>query len=118
MTCYSWMKLESVDFSCRHMFAVMKYANMKEILGGIIFRRWTIEAQQQIQLNEDNFAYEEQDDIYDASQQYQICWRKLREDFDHEYVDRASEHLMRTMPNSCVKGETAKVVINTYVYIA
>jgi len=36
------IKLESVGFAYRHMFAVMKYANMKEISSGCILRRWTI----------------------------------------------------------------------------
>jgi len=53
------MKLESVGFPCRHMFAVMKYANMKEIPSGCILRRWTIWAKKQIVLNEDNIAHEE-----------------------------------------------------------
>ena len=49
------------------MSAVIKYANMKEILSGIILRRWIIEDQQQIWFNKDNFAHEEQDHIYYGS---------------------------------------------------
>jgi len=32
----SCMKLKSVRIPCHHMFAVMKYANMKQILNGYI----------------------------------------------------------------------------------
>ena len=59
------MKLKSVLFPCRHMFTVMKYANMKDIPSGCILHQWTIKAQEHIQLNEDFFAYEEDDDLCD-----------------------------------------------------
>ena len=65
MHCY-YMKLESIDFSCHHMFAVMKYANMKEIPSGCILRWWTIGAKKQIELNEDSIAHEE-DNLFDKS---------------------------------------------------
>ena len=42
----------------------MKYANMKEIPSCCILRRWTIRAKEQIALNEDNIAHEE-DNLFD-----------------------------------------------------
>jgi len=57
------MKLKSVVFPCRHMFTVMEYGNMKDILSGCILHRWTIGAQEHIQLNEDFFAPEDNDDF-------------------------------------------------------
>ncbi|KAL4383302.1 hypothetical protein GQ457_15G015820 [Hibiscus cannabinus] len=40
------MKLESVGFPCRHMFAVLKYEKVKEIPRGCIMKRWTINAKE------------------------------------------------------------------------
>lgn len=35
------LKLESIGYPCRHMFAVMKYKGMKEIPPGCIVQRWS-----------------------------------------------------------------------------
>ncbi|KAL4303519.1 hypothetical protein GQ457_10G011920 [Hibiscus cannabinus] len=40
------MKLESVGFPCRHLFAVLKYEKAKEIPRGCIMKRWTIYAKE------------------------------------------------------------------------
>ena len=47
------------------MFTVMKYTNMKETLGGCILCRWTIEAHEHIQLNQDTFAPKEDDYLFE-----------------------------------------------------
>ena len=65
MMCCCCVNLELVPY--RHMFTVMKYINVKEIPSGVILQRWTIDAQQQIWLNEDDFANEEQDEVCDGS---------------------------------------------------
>jgi len=65
MYCYC-MKLESMSFPCEPMFAAMKYTNMKKIPSGCILRQWTIGAKEQIELNEDNIAHEE-DDVGDGN---------------------------------------------------
>ncbi|KAJ8435026.1 hypothetical protein Cgig2_027235 [Carnegiea gigantea] len=56
----SCMKLESAGLPCRHMFAVMKYANMKHISSGCILRQWTVGAMEHITLNEDAFMQQEE----------------------------------------------------------
>ena len=56
MMYYSCMKLESAGIPYRHMFAVMKYANMKQIPNGCILRRWTIGAMENVMLNKDTIA--------------------------------------------------------------
>jgi len=56
------MKLESTGILHRHMFAVMKYANMKQIPNGCILRRWTIGAMEKVMLNEDTIV-EQKDDV-------------------------------------------------------
>ena len=66
------MKLESVGFHACHMFAIMKYANMKKISSGCILRRWTIWAKEQIELNEHNIAHEEDSALFDEK-------RKIRD---------------------------------------
>ncbi|KAJ8435792.1 hypothetical protein Cgig2_030658 [Carnegiea gigantea] len=70
------MKLESVGFPFRHMFVVIKYANMKKIPSDYILRRWTIGAKEQIEPNEDNITHEEDDVEYENRRirdpQYQI----------------------------------------------
>ncbi|KAL4363690.1 hypothetical protein GQ457_04G017920 [Hibiscus cannabinus] len=48
------MKLESVGFPCRHMFAVLKYEKAKEIPQGCIFKRWTIHAKRDAGLEKKN----------------------------------------------------------------
>jgi len=48
------------------MFAVMKYANMKEIPSGCILRWWTIWAKEQIALNKDHIAHEEDNELFDG----------------------------------------------------
>ena len=60
------MKLKLIDFLCRQIFAIMKYANMKEIPSGCSLRWWTIGAKKQIELNEDSIAHEE-DNLFDKS---------------------------------------------------
>ena len=57
------MKLESVGFSYRYMFTVMKYVNMKQIPSGCILRRWTVGAMEHITLNEDVLMQQQEDVI-------------------------------------------------------
>jgi len=56
------MKLESAGIPYRHMFAVMKYANMKQIPKGYILRRWTIGVIENVMLNEDTII-EQKDNV-------------------------------------------------------
>jgi len=60
------MKLESVGFPCRHIFAVMKYANMKGISSSCILWRWPVCAKEQIALNEDSTTHEEDSGLFDG----------------------------------------------------
>jgi len=46
------MKLESVSYLCRHMFAIMKHAKMIEMPSGCILERWAIHAKKDTNLNE------------------------------------------------------------------
>ncbi|KAL4278814.1 hypothetical protein GQ457_03G033600 [Hibiscus cannabinus] len=48
------MKLESVGFPCRHMFAVLKYEKAKEIPQGCILKRWTIHAKNTVELKKND----------------------------------------------------------------
>ncbi|KAL4319929.1 hypothetical protein GQ457_18G013090 [Hibiscus cannabinus] len=48
------MKLESVGFPCRHMFAVLKYEKAKEIPQGCILKRWTINAKNTVELKKND----------------------------------------------------------------
>ena len=78
MMYYCYMKLKSVVFPCRHMFTVMEYANMKGIPSGCILHWWTIEAQEHIQINEDFFAHEENDDLCDKDSKIKAISRRHR----------------------------------------
>ena len=42
------LKLESIGYPCRHMFAVMKYEKMKQIPAGCIYKRWTKHAKDNV----------------------------------------------------------------------
>jgi len=70
----SCMKLELAGISCRHMFAVMKYANMKRIPNGCILRRWTIGAMENAMLNEDTIL-DQQDDATITGHEGNKCKR-------------------------------------------
>ncbi|KAL4377675.1 hypothetical protein GQ457_02G036430 [Hibiscus cannabinus] len=52
--CCCCMKLESVGFPCRHMFAVLKYEKAKEIPQGCILKRWTIHAKNIVELKKND----------------------------------------------------------------
>jgi len=65
MYCCS-MKPELVGFAYRHMFPVLKYANMKDISSGCILQQWNIWAKEQIALNEDNIGHEEDNGLFDG----------------------------------------------------
>jgi len=59
---YSYMKLESVDVPCYHLFAVKKYVNMK-IPSRCVLQWWTVGAIEYITLNEDAPIQEKEDVI-------------------------------------------------------
>lgn len=43
------LRFESIGYPCRHVFAVMKYANMRQIPAACIYKRWAIDAKEKAQ---------------------------------------------------------------------